>query len=124
VLYHVNRRSRIPSGRANSQMSTLIHLLPFIPLAVFFVCCGAQLPALEKMAGALRRRHPAEWAELNVSFLPWVPLGREWKFMLSGRHRELNDLDLTRKVGEAQRVILIGFGALAMAMACIDVIWS
>ena len=100
-------------------MNGLIHFLPFIPFSVFFVCCAAQFHVFGALGTALRERHPTEWANTKVSLLGGPLFGREWAFMVSGRHHELNDPNLTKRVRDARRLTAIAYCAWGLLVVCI-----
>ncbi len=97
----------------------MIHLIMFIPFGVFFVCGIAQFPVIGGLGAALRERHPSEWASTKISLLGWPFFGREWSFMMSGRHRELGDPNLTKRVSDARRLMAVALIAWVLFAICI-----
>lgn len=97
----------------------MIDLIMYIPLAVFIGCWFAQFPIMGGLGAALRERHQNEWASTRISPFGWPFFGREWSFMMSGRHRALGDPNLTKRVGDARRLMTVACIAWAVYAICI-----
>jgi hypothetical protein len=82
----------------------------FIPIAVFFACCVAQFWFAYRLRAALINRHPKEWLRMSKRFL-FSPI--PWGFVWSGRHSDLDDPILSRRVVEMRWLMVVAFTAWA-----------
>jgi hypothetical protein len=82
----------------------------FIPMAIFFGCCAAQFWFMYRVRAALVSRHPEEWLRISKRLF-FSPL--PWGFVWSGRHRDLGDPILSRRVIEMRWLSLVAYAAWA-----------
>ena len=80
-----------------------------IAFAVFFACCAAQFWFLARVRNALIDRHPDFYLTIaRSSLMPQRGLSR---FIRSGKHRELGDLELSKAVIQIRWLYALAFGA-------------
>lgn len=89
---------------------TALHYI-FIPFAVFFVCCLAQFWFGYRVRSALISRHPDEWLQMSKRAFFNSPI--PWRFLWSGRHRELDDPVLSRRVVEMRWLMIVAYTSWA-----------
>jgi hypothetical protein len=82
----------------------------FIPMAIFFACCGAQFWFMYRVREALVSRHPDEWLKISKRLF-FSPL--PWRFVWSGRHRELGDPVLSRRIAEMRWLSVVAYTSWA-----------
>jgi len=81
-----------------------------IPFAIFFACCIAQFWFMYRVRDALVNRHPEEWLKMSKRLF-FSPL--PWGFVWSGRHRELADPILSRRVIEMRWLAIVAYASWA-----------
>jgi hypothetical protein len=86
-------------------MSTWI----FLPFGVFLGCCIAQFWFFARVRNALIDRHSETYLQIERSSI--FPQGGLFRFIRSGRHRELRDPELTRAVIAVRWLYLTAIGA-------------
>jgi hypothetical protein len=109
-LTHRGQQPRIATGGE----PTLSYI--FIPMAIFGSCCLAQFWFMYRVRDALVTRHPDEWLKMSKRLF-FSPL--PWGFVWSGRHRELNDPILSRRVFEMRALSVaayVSWAALAIGV--------
>lgn len=83
--------------------------LTTVPLAIFFGCCISQFWFLAKVRNALIDRHPEVYLQLErKSFFPGNSV---FKYVLSGKHSDINDLDLSRAIVRCRWLFVVAIGS-------------
>lgn len=67
-----------------------------IPFGVFFACCLSQFWFLAQVRNALIDRHPETFLSLERSSI--FPGNGIYKFIRTGKHRDLGDAELSKAV--------------------------
>ncbi len=82
----------------------------FIPFSIFFAYCAGQFWFAYRVRTVLVTRHPEEWLKMSKRFsFSIVP----WRFVWCGRHRELGDAVLSRRVVEMRCLTIVAYTSWA-----------
>ena len=80
-----------------------------VPFAIFFGCCVSQFWFLAQVRNALIDRHPDIYLQLErKSFFPGNGV---FKIILSGRHRDFADPDLSKAIVRCRWLFVVAIGS-------------
>lgn len=90
-----------------------------IPFGIFFVCCVLQFWFIKRVRDRLIDKHPDLF--LKEERAAFFTHNHIWRYAFDRRYRELNDVELDRRVRNLRMLLLVAFGSWLTIAVCMVV---